>query len=323
MRSDPENRGRRGLWTMLYSLALFLATTMFGCGADSDVGAPTATSNATQEAAAARSALVAAGTGRRAAPLAAAPQASGPYGGVAAADAVAQLFEYAESKYPAYFPGHKATQSYAPYLYRYYPETGRYVGVAVNVPQGAAEVEAGVYVLGGDFGSSPTYVGQLTSFVVPKPVLHYTDVVYAIWGRDGVPFKVTKSGVELAKNMTPYSLLYFCGLKDPDVLGRIGLLCQDSPSTIQRKLYIDPIANEIHEDTGTPVRSEYVFAADFDPKAPLYRTKAVVSDGIFFTTDATYSRIDFRSEATGKVSTVAEGTFDTTGTVKYMRAFNN
>lgn len=42
----------------------------------------------------------------------------------------AELLDWAETAYPQYFPGHKGTLQKAPYDYRYYPETGHYVGVA-------------------------------------------------------------------------------------------------------------------------------------------------------------------------------------------------
>ena len=40
------------------------------------------------------------------------------------------LMDWAERAYPEYFPGHKDSQYYAPYVYRFYPETGNYMGVA-------------------------------------------------------------------------------------------------------------------------------------------------------------------------------------------------
>ena len=48
----------------------------------------------------------------------------------AKAPSVERLMDWAESTYPQFFPGHKSTLSSPPYLYRHYPETGNYVGVA-------------------------------------------------------------------------------------------------------------------------------------------------------------------------------------------------
>jgi len=67
-----------------------------------------------------------------------------------------QLLDWAELAYPQYFPTHEADLSSAPYVYRYYPATDNYVGVA----------EGMVYVLGPVAGSStiPSAVGALTDF---------------------------------------------------------------------------------------------------------------------------------------------------------------
>jgi hypothetical protein len=40
------------------------------------------------------------------------------------------LLDWAERNYPQFFPGHQDDQSLSPYTYRYYPQTGNYVGVA-------------------------------------------------------------------------------------------------------------------------------------------------------------------------------------------------
>lgn len=39
------------------------------------------------------------------------------------------LFDWAERTYPQFFPSHRASQTAAPYTYRYYPETGNYLGI--------------------------------------------------------------------------------------------------------------------------------------------------------------------------------------------------
>ena len=43
---------------------------------------------------------------------------------------VTLLLDWAEREYPQYFPSHQTNLQSAPYTYRYYPETGNYVGVA-------------------------------------------------------------------------------------------------------------------------------------------------------------------------------------------------
>lgn len=85
---------------------------------------------------------------------------------VSPAQAAEQLLNFAEANFPNYFPSHQATGTFDPFLFRYYPQTGVYVGVVVKANMGYTL--DGVYVMGGtDFGSSPIYVGQLSSFITP------------------------------------------------------------------------------------------------------------------------------------------------------------
>jgi hypothetical protein len=75
-----------------------------------------------------------------------------------------QLLDFAESRFPMYFPGHPATQTLAPFHFRAYGN-GVYLGVATSGEGGYTA--NGVYVMGGPFGSSPTFVGLLTDFITP------------------------------------------------------------------------------------------------------------------------------------------------------------
>lgn len=69
-----------------------------------------------------------------------------------------KVFDWAENFYPGIFPSHQTTQSSEPWLYRYYPETGIYVGTNTN--------DSGIYVLGGPWGLlNPTYIDSLTSLL--------------------------------------------------------------------------------------------------------------------------------------------------------------
>lgn len=67
-----------------------------------------------------------------------------------------ELMDWAERSYPQFFPGPQANQSLAPYVFRHYPATGNYVGVA-----GSA-----VYLLGpvAGGGGAPVQVGVLSDF---------------------------------------------------------------------------------------------------------------------------------------------------------------
>lgn len=69
------------------------------------------------------------------------------------------LLDWAERKFPNYFPSHRPDQFAAPYIYRHYPETGIYLGVDGTQ----------VYVMGGPFGASPVYVGQVGDFLPATP----------------------------------------------------------------------------------------------------------------------------------------------------------
>lgn len=65
-----------------------------------------------------------------------------------------ELMDWAERVYWNFFPDHRATQSELPYLYRFYPATGNYLGVA----------DTEVYVLGPLSGGSVLRVGNLADF---------------------------------------------------------------------------------------------------------------------------------------------------------------
>jgi hypothetical protein len=78
--------------------------------------------------------------------------------GVALAESARQLMDFAEAQYPSFFPGHAATGSSGPFLYRHYPATGTYLAVAVRSDAGYQL--NGVYVLGGAFGNSILYAGR-------------------------------------------------------------------------------------------------------------------------------------------------------------------
>jgi hypothetical protein len=84
---------------------------------------------------------------------------------VSPAQAAEQLLNFAESTFPNFFPVHQATGTFDPFLFRFYPQTGIYVGVVVKANMGYTM--DGVYVMGGPFGDSPVYVGQLSSFITP------------------------------------------------------------------------------------------------------------------------------------------------------------
>ncbi|MDB5874884.1 MAG: hypothetical protein JWQ07_4326 [Ramlibacter sp.] len=94
-----------------------------------------------------------------------APALSAASSAVTPEEAARQLMNFGESVYPEYFPGHPTTQSLPPFVYRYYPQTGTYLGVVVT--DGSGYALNGVYVMGGTFGNAPLYVGPLSQFITP------------------------------------------------------------------------------------------------------------------------------------------------------------
>jgi hypothetical protein len=81
-------------------------------------------------------------------------------------EAARQLMDFGESVFKVYFPEHQTTQTFGPFKYRAY-SSGVLLGVVVSAD--ANYQLGGVYVMGGAFGNSPLYVGQLTSFITPVP----------------------------------------------------------------------------------------------------------------------------------------------------------
>ena len=84
---------------------------------------------------------------------------------VAPDEAARQLMDFGEAQFPQYFPSRQPTQSLPPFAYRYYPQTGVYLGVVVSA--GLGNEYLGVHVMGGPFGEEPQFVGPLASFITP------------------------------------------------------------------------------------------------------------------------------------------------------------
>lgn len=123
-------------------------------------------------------------------------------------DAANQLMDYGESAYPTLFPGHPATASFTPFAYRYYPQTGMYLGVVVSDAPGYRF--GGVYVMGGRFGTAPTYAGLVTDFIAPvAPGPAFTDAISGASLPSGASaFNLTRvhiSGLELTDATVVFS----------------------------------------------------------------------------------------------------------------------
>jgi uncharacterized delta-60 repeat protein len=167
-RAFPASRASRaaaGLRTL--ALGALAAAVLAACGGGDDA-APTAAAARAEPAAAPAPARTeaAAQAVRQALAAPFAVEASAALA-VDSATATAQLLDYAEAQLPGYFPTREATQQLAPFAFRYYPDTGIYLGVVLA--DGAGYPAQGVYVMGGSFGDAPLPVGQLTDYIAPAP----------------------------------------------------------------------------------------------------------------------------------------------------------
>jgi uncharacterized protein (DUF1800 family) len=77
-----------------------------------------------------------------------------------------EVFDWAEGQYPERFPGHQADVQAPPYVYRYYPETGNYIGANGS----------NVYLLGPASGDQLLFVGTLADFA---PLVFATRYAYS------------------------------------------------------------------------------------------------------------------------------------------------
>jgi hypothetical protein len=134
-------------------IAIAAAAFLAGCGGGSDETTTSTTSTPAAAAAQLRTAMAAQGGG------------TDVSAAVSPAQAAEQLLNFAETTFPNFFPVHQTTGTFDPFLFRYYPQTGIYVGVVVKANMGFTL--DGVYVMGGPFGDAPMYVGQLSSFITP------------------------------------------------------------------------------------------------------------------------------------------------------------
>ena len=127
------------------SLAASAAALLAACGGGSDENLPTAFLNSANVE-----------TRRDILGVAEATTTTTGQGTAPSEPTATDLMDWAERAYVQFFPGHAADATLAPYIYRYYPSTGNYVGVAAGV----------VYVLGPVGGSAtvPVSVGRLVDF---------------------------------------------------------------------------------------------------------------------------------------------------------------
>jgi hypothetical protein len=141
-----------------YLTAFAAAAFLAGCGGGSDEATTSTASTPAAAAAQLRTAMSAQAQTQVKVSAAVSP-----------AQAAEQLLNFAETTFPNFFPVHQTTGTFDPFLFRYYPQTGVYVGVVVKANMGYTL--DGVYVMGGPFGDAPIYVGQLNAFITPGAVM--------------------------------------------------------------------------------------------------------------------------------------------------------
>ncbi|MFZ1853037.1 MAG: hypothetical protein WAU15_12635 [Nitrosomonas sp.] len=71
---------------------------------------------------------------------------------------IEKLLNWAQNTYKNLFPSIQPTQTLEPWVYRFYPETGIYVGLNKN--------DNYVYVLGGHFGNAPQKIDTLAALIM-------------------------------------------------------------------------------------------------------------------------------------------------------------
>jgi hypothetical protein len=119
-----------------------------------------------------------------------------PYGIASPNAAVEQLLHFGEATLPQFFAPESQTAVFGRFRYRFYPATGIYLGVAVGVLPEDGLVEGGVYTMGGVFGDTPSYRGQLTSFITPTTAVEFSPVATSV-GTAGGTAESVGGGIRL------------------------------------------------------------------------------------------------------------------------------
>ncbi|MCR4333548.1 MAG: hypothetical protein NUV60_00800 [Patescibacteria group bacterium] len=194
-------------------------------------------------------------------------------------------------------------------------------------------------------------------YTVPEPtptptILHYTERVIALWTAS-YPYAVTKTGVTKMANKTQYTAGFYplgnCWIAErPQADGKIPLNCQDAMSLNRHLLYIDPVAEEVHEVAGgsvlpwdtTPMGNgvcgwckilDYPAGVTWQdvplPESwvahPTWYAIARVADGWYFTYSTTAAVLNFQAN-TGTVTVVTPtATPENNGTFGYIGVYNN
>jgi len=150
---------------------------------------------------------------------------------VSTGEAATQLLDFAERSFPAYFPGPQTNVTVPGFVYRYYPATGVYLGVALT---SSAFVEGNVYVVGPPFGSTAQDLGAVTKYITPT-------------SDPGTPTTLVTSAngqstVSCAENQVCIDVLFAKGIKLATTLSQVASSWTDTSSntiTISKIPYVD------------------------------------------------------------------------------------
>ena len=273
-----------------------------------------------------------------ASPKKAAPQAMGKemtaapannpdlIGGVPYRESANQLMDAAEMYYPGLFPGKKVTQdAYGVVLYRYYPETGCFAGVAHHVQPGSWLSEGGAYTLGCIWGDNLTYIDQLVNLITP--VMPDANKAYAMWD-GGFPYVITKTTKVPVQNRTRFEgnfPFFSCGALPAGVKQDDGSILIRCRAWVDGQLYVvrlDPATDALYDFTGQ-VPSDAVFMAyEENSTQPVPGTTACHANGGWYYADSsTRLQVLFQADAGGTPVVVAIGTFADNGTVGVLRCY--
>jgi len=141
-----------------------------------------------------------------------------------------QIFNDAQQVYSELFPSNQQTQTLEPWLFRFYPKSGIYLGVNKE--------DSGVYLLGGNFGTSPVYIDQTDQILSMLSAQKGTTTDSATLCNlasipEGISYQQNNNTINLSTNGQ-------C-IKLPEIASK--MLCDINPSTDSSGV---PIATDIN-----------------------------------------------------------------------------
>jgi hypothetical protein len=266
-----------------------------------------------------------------------------PFGNWGVAVAKAKLFAVAEDAtingYGIYFyPPNQVDQEYGPVVYRFYPGRGYYLAMVKYTGWESSNYFLGdLYVMGAEFGNTPTFVGTFNQAIPANPGVN--QVVMANADSAGwYPFRITiTSGAasgnvaavaEKAINDTSFQFgawpLFNCEHNTVLLSGeRVKLNCVAAIDSQRHNLIWDPTTNRITEYDGSegpyPDISDptWVAAQTDTPPVEGWGSFAEMSVGHAYVPGNSQGEIHFKRRSDGQDTTLLIDI----GLVKAMAAF--